>query len=232
MKKGTNQADYIDYFQLENPLTRFKSIVSNKARVKMYRHFVSLANPTDHDTVLDMGVTPNVSLFESNFFEKLYPFTHNITMSSIEDASHLEQLFAGAKFVQNSAGARFPFVDKQFDILFCSAVLEHVGDDDAQRFFLQECMRVAKKVYLTTPDKHFPIEFHTYLPFIHYLPQHIHQSILRRLKMDFWAKTENLNLLNAQKLLSMVPNDRLISIKVFHNRLLGMSTNLILYFEQ
>ena len=227
----SKERKYKDYFQLGNPLTKFKSIISNNARIKMYNHFVSLVKPAENDNVLDMGVTPDTSLIESNYFEKMYPFTNNITMTTVEDASNLEEVFKGAKFVRNETQKRFPFKDKQFDILFCSAVLEHVGDDNDQRFFIHECLRVAKKVYLTTPNKRFPIEFHTYLPFVHYLPRNIHQKILRILKMDFWAETANLNLLTKNKIYSMIPNDSRSKAKIYRNRLLGMTTNLILFMQ-
>ena len=220
--------DYNDYFQLNNPLTKLKSIVSHKARIKMYKHFISLMKPSENDKLIDMGVTPDTTLIESNFFEKMYPFTQNITMSTIEDASNLEKIFNGAKFVKCYPGKKFPFTDKQFDILFCSAVLEHVGDDDEQKFFIHECLRIAKNIYLTTPNKLFPIEFHTYLPFIHYLPQHIHQKILLFLKMDFWADTKNLNLLTRRKLYSMIPSNVKKNTKLYYNRLLGFATNIIL----
>ena len=142
----------IDYFQLANPLTKFKSKAAHKARIKIYNHFITLMNPTENCTILDMGVTPDTTLPETNFFEKFYPYTSNITMASIEDASNLEQQFKGAKFVRLDGGSVFPFRNDEFDILFCSAVLEHVGDYDAQRDFIKECLRVAKKVYLTTPN--------------------------------------------------------------------------------
>ena len=178
-----------------------------------------------------MGVTPDCSLPESNYFEKLYPYPANIVMSSIEDASSLEQVFAGPKFVRSQPNKRFPFYDKQFDILFCSAVLEHVGDKEAQQFFVLECLRVAKKVYLTTPNKYFPIEFHTYLPLIHWLPKRIHQKILRILGMDFWAKTENLHLLSARTLYNLIPSSIEDKVLISGNRLMGVVSNLILCME-
>ena len=223
--------DYNDYFQLGNPLTKVKSVISQRARNQMYALFSSLVQPSANDTVLDMGVTPDTSLPESNYFEKLYPYPQNITMSTIEEAKFLEQEFPGTRFVQNKAGERFPFEDKQFDILFCSAVLEHVGDDREQEFFVRECIRVAKKIYLATPDKAFPIEFHTYLPFVHYLPRPVHQKILRAVKMDFWAETANLNLLTQKRLYEMVPSGLRSRAKIHRNRLLGITTNLVLYVE-
>jgi 2-polyprenyl-3-methyl-5-hydroxy-6-metoxy-1,4-benzoquinol methylase len=223
--------EYKDYFQLKNPLTKIKSIISHKARKKMYEHFTALVNPTEENKILDVGVTPDTSLVESNFFEKMYPHTYNITMLSVEDASNLEQIFKGAVYVRNEPESDFPFCDKQFDVLFCSAVLEHVGDDDMQRHFIWECMRVAKKVYLTTPNKSFPVEFHTFLPFVHYLPMRIHQKILRALKMDFWAETSNLNLLTMKKLRGMIPHETKEKVKLYYNRLLGIPTNIILFIQ-
>ena len=88
-----HEPGYNDYFQLNNPLTKIKSIISQKARENIYRHFAGLVMPSEKDAVLDMGVAPDISLIESNYFEKMYPYTNNITMSSIEDASNLENIF-------------------------------------------------------------------------------------------------------------------------------------------
>ena len=222
---------YRDYFQLDNPLTRFKSVISYRARVKMFKHFMSLAQPGETDLVLDVGVTPDTTLPESNFFEKFYPYLRNITMTSVEDAACLKDIFSGAEFVRTEPNEKFPFEDKQFDVLFCSAVLEHVGDYSQQRFFLSECLRVARKIYLTTPNKAFPVEFHTYLPFVHYLPRTKHQKILSALGLDFWASTQNLNLLTKKKLLSLIPEYEARFASIYFNRLLGLPANLILYVD-
>ncbi|GHT02673.1 hypothetical protein AGMMS50276_32670 [Synergistales bacterium] len=225
------QPEYRDYFQLGNPLTKFKSVISHKARNKMFRHFMSLTNPKRQDKVLDVGVTPDTTLPESNFFEKLYPYLDNVTMTSVEDASCLKDIFKGAEFIQTMPDEKFPFNDKQFDILFCSAVLEHVGDYPQQGLFLRECIRVARKIYLTTPNRTFPVEFHTYLPFIHYLPRAIHQKLLSLMGLEFWANTQNLNLLTKKKLLSLVPINHAMHSFMYCNRLLGLSANLILYID-
>jgi len=222
---------YVEYFQTKNPLSKLRSKVSHRARVKMYSKFVDLVNPTEASKILDMGVSPDHLSPEANFFEKLYPYVHNITMSSVEDAKNLEQVFPGSTFVQYRGEGRFPFEDKQFDICFSSAVLEHVGNSEKQACFIAECIRVSNKVYLTTPNKYFPVEMHTMLPLIHLLPQHIHQSFLRLLRMEHWSKTENLNLLTAKKLLSLVPASHQKSANIYYHRLLGFRSNLILVVE-
>ena len=64
-----------------------------------------------------------------------------------------------------------PFADGSFDVVFSNAVIEHVGDIDRQRLFVAEALRVGRRVFLTTPNRWFPIEVHTRLPLVHWLPE-------------------------------------------------------------
>jgi len=191
---------------------------------------MEVTSPSEKSNILDIGVTPDTSLPENNFLEKWYPWTHNIVMASVEDASNLEGEFKGVKFVRTVPGAAFPFDDRKFDIVFCSAVLEHVGDYPAQAFFIQECLRVGEKVYLTTPNKNFPIEMHTYLPFVHLLPRKIHQGILCFLGLNFFAKTENLNLLTQKKIKQLLSTN-VFRYKISYNKTFGLKSNIILFME-
>lgn len=50
------------------------------------------------------------------------------------------------------SGDRFPFMDKEFDYVVCSHVLEHVDDVD---LFLKELSRVAKAGYLEFPTVYY-----------------------------------------------------------------------------
>lgn len=198
------------------------------ARCKMFARFMKLANPTATDVVLDVGVTPNNLPLGNNFFEKMYPYTQNITMCTVEDASNLEIEFPGAHFVRNISGEALPFADKQFDIVFCSAVIEHVGNRQQQQIFLSELIRVGKKLFLTTPNKNFPVELHTCLPFVHWLPQKMHQKILSALGMKFYANTNNLNLLSTQQLRRFIPPPE---VEVYYHRLFGFASNIILFYQ-
>jgi len=61
--------------------------------------------------------------------------------------------------------------DGAFDIGFSNAVVEHVaGGREGQRRFVGELCRVARRVYVTTPNRWFPLDPHTLLPFAHWLP--------------------------------------------------------------
>ena len=64
-----------------------------------------------------------------------------------------------------------PFPDQSFDVVFSNAVIEHVGDVERQRQFVAEALRVGRRVFVTTPNRWFPIEVHTRLPLVHWLPK-------------------------------------------------------------
>jgi SAM-dependent methyltransferase len=217
-------SEAIDYFSYNNPFIKVKTFFSLKARKKMYRIFEQICCPDETMKTVDIGATPDEKLADSNFFEKLYPYRNNLTIVSIEDCSSLVKKFGLAGFVQNKSKERLPFADKAFDILFCSAVLEHVGTREDQKYFIDECLRVSKKIFLTTPNRYFPLEMHTFIPFLHWLPWSIFQKIVRRTKGEFWADINNLNLLS-KKDIEIMYGDKL---KITYVHTMGMKSNLII----
>ncbi|MCP2730359.1 methyltransferase domain-containing protein [Limnofasciculus baicalensis] len=197
------------------------------ARQKMFKSLMEMADITPEITVLDVGVTSDRRL-DCNFFEKLYPYPHKLTAVGLEDASFLEQDYPGLTFVKTD-GLRLPFPDKSFDLGVSFAVIEHVGSRDNQRAFIHELCRVSRTCFITTPNRWYPIEFHTALPLIHWLPHSWFRQILRWLGKEFWAKEANLNLLSEKNMLSLFPVDAKVRKK--HFRLLGLISNLVFYIE-
>jgi len=216
----------IDYFSLGHPLAALRSRYALKARQRMFDLFMEHFRPRAEDRVLDLGVTPNDTLPESNFFERLYPFRDNLTAASIEDAAAVERRFPGVTFVRIDSGV-LPFPDNHFDFLFCSAVVEHVGDHGRQRQFINEALRVSRGFLFTTPNRFFPVEFHTLLPFIHWLPQGLHQRLLRMMGKEFWAQTDNLNLLTPGSMYRLFPHCSELAVRSL--RLFGWPSNIVAY---
>ena len=216
----------IDYFSINHPLRGFTSKIALEARKKIFSYFMNIMKPTSECNILDVGITPDSKLPDSNFFERYYPYKNNLVTTSIEDASFITHQFPGIAFVQTEKYG-LPFKDKAFDIVFCSAVLEHVGNREYQNQFVKELLRVSQRFFITTPNRQFPLEVHTFLPFLHWFPQRIHQSILRSLGIDFWSRTENLNLLTPQSMLSLFHKS--VSVNLRKHYLLGMPSNLMAY---
>ncbi|WP_369140013.1 methyltransferase domain-containing protein [Modestobacter versicolor] len=219
--------DPVDYFGgLDSPLVRFKSRVSLKARRRMYEAFEAEFHPGREDTVIDVGVTPDETLVDSNAFEQFYPYKDRMTATSFEDASGLERRFPGLTFVQTS-GAGLPFPDRTFTFAYSSAVLEHVGDRAAQRAFVQEIMRVADGFFIAVPNRWFVLELHTFLPVLHWLPKPVHRWFLRKLGKEFWAQEANLNLVGPKELRSLFPAE--VGVQLYRHRLFGLTSNIVAY---
>jgi hypothetical protein len=77
----------------------------------------------------------------------------------------------GLSTVRGDARA-LPFADKSFDYVVSNAVIEHVGGAAGAAAMLVESERVAKRGWIhTTPNRRFPMEVHTGLPLLHWLPR-------------------------------------------------------------
>ncbi|MFC5527006.1 methyltransferase domain-containing protein [Rhodanobacter ginsengisoli] len=168
-------------------------------RRRMYSRFLRDVAICKNDSLLDVGVTSDRSYEASNYIEAWYPHKDRVTALGIDDASFLEQQYPGMKFIQAS-GLDMPFEDRSFDVVHSSAVIEHVGSYENQIKFVLECARVSRKaVFLTTPNRWFPVEFHTVLPLLHWLPKTWFRAALRACGMSFFASEENLNLLSSRE---------------------------------
>ena len=96
---------------------------------------------------------------------------------------------------------------------------------------VKNIINLTKKIFfITTPNRFYPIEFHTKLPLIHWLPKGIHRFILSKLlNHKFLAKEKNLNLLCYQSINSMMSNfKRDIHYKIIPIKLLGIVSNYII----
>jgi hypothetical protein len=203
------------------------SRLSAHVRKKMFDIFFRWYRPGPHTRVLDVGVTSDSSFQESNFFEFLYPWPGQITCVGTEDASYLARKFPGLSFQMVKPGERLPFADWQFDLVFSNAVLEHTGSRVAQRSFVAELCRVGRAFFITTPNRWFPVEHHTGLPLLHYLPTPLHRALLRRTRYRYWAKEENLNILTAGSFRGFFRPDSDVTVKVVS--LYGVPSNLVAF---
>ena len=166
-----------------------------RQRRLMYAAFIRHFAPGPRDTVLDVGATSERSYDASNYLEAWYPHKAQVTACGVDDASFLEVEYPGMRFVR-ADGRDLPFPDASFDFVHSSAVLEHVGSRREQAEFIGELRRVARRgVFLTTPNRWFPVEFHSVLPLVHWLPARWFRFVLRALGHAELAQEAHLNLL-------------------------------------
>ena len=153
-------------------LRRVASQVSLRSRERKLRLLLDLLAPGPETTVVDVGVTdaPFGGGSSDNFFEAMYPWPERITAVGHTELDRFVAAFPRVRAVR-ADGRDLPFEDGAFDVGFSNAVVEHVaGGREGQRQFVHELCRVARRVFVTTPNRWFPLEVHTLLPLVHWLP--------------------------------------------------------------
>jgi hypothetical protein len=161
-------------------LRRVASRVSMRSRERKLQLFLDLLEPGPETTLVDVGVTdaPFGAGSTDNFFEARYPWPEQITAVGHTELDRFEAAFPHVRAVR-ADGRELPFGNAEFDLGFSNAVVEHVaGGRDGQQQFVHELCRVARRVFVTTPNRHFPLEVHTLLPFVHWLPKGARERLL------------------------------------------------------
>jgi SAM-dependent methyltransferase len=185
---------------------RLADAVSLRSRKRKLRLLVDELRPTAETTVLDVGAD-ELAFGEGdgcttlNFFEELYPWPERITALGLQDGTGFRSRYPHIDYVQGDACA-LPFGDDAFDIVFSNAVIEHVGGRERQQRFVSEAVRVGRRVFLTTPNRAFPLEVHTRLPFVHWLPDSVSHRVYDALGRGF---AKEIRLLSAGSLEALFP---------------------------
>jgi hypothetical protein len=122
------------------------------ARDRIFRDFMARMRPSPSDQVLDVGVSDVVN-DGANVLECTYVHQANITACGIGAGVEFQQAFPLVRYVRIEPNVRLPFDDRSFDIATSNAVLEHVGNLENQMLFVRELSRVAKRVFITVPNR-------------------------------------------------------------------------------
>lgn len=194
--------------------------ISRRARRQRYEQFMRLAAPDASTRLLDVGVTADPGP-AANWLERQYPWADQLTACGLEGRPDICDQ-RGIPFVA-ADGCDLPFADDAFDLLHCNAVIEHVGPRSRQRRFVAECCRVARRVWLSTPDAAGPLEPHTLVPLAHWLPQPWRAGVYRLAGRDYFATSDHLNPLDGAALRGLFPRELLGCVRLQRQRLFGLA---------
>lgn len=223
-----------------NPVTKIVKYFSKRAREKravIFRKTFPIGNDT---RILDLGSENGSNIHDYLLGTKVSSKNVYIADIELEAINEGSKLFGFNPVLINESGA-LPYPDGFFDIVFCSSVIEHVtvpkedvwklysGYDfkkesfKKQKELAEEIQRLGKQYFVQTPYKHFPIESHSWLPFISWLPRWLLIAVLRFTNV-FWVKKTNPDwyLLNKQEMSKMFDNANIIEEKV-----LGITKSII-----
>jgi hypothetical protein len=200
------------------------------ARDRIYADFVSVCRPRRYNTILDVGVSDVVN-DAANMMERKYPYPEMITAVGLGTGEDFRAAYPRTRYAQIAANQRLPFADQQFDIATSNAVLEHVGSQAHQELFVRELIRVARKVFISVPNRYFPVEHHTAIPFLHYSDAGFRSACQVLGKME-WTDEKNLILMSRERLAGLVPAGVMARIAYTGIALGPCSSNLYLFVDQ
>ena len=189
-------------------------------RRKRMRSFVRWMALSDRTTIIDVGGTPfNWHLIDCN---------PSVTLANLK----VPRPLGGNARIVLASGMALPFPDRSFDVCFSNSVIEHVGDAQARAEFASEIRRVAKRFWVQTPNRRFPLETHFCCLFLHWLPFRITRRLIRHFSLWGWLTRASqseidealrrLTLLDEQEMRALFPD-----AKIIRERFLGMTKSLI-----
>lgn len=139
-------------------------------RRQRMRRFAEITGLTADHSIIDVGGDPQIWQF--------LPFKPKVTFANIHP---LRSVPRERQIICD--GCAIPVPDKSFDIAFSNSVIEHVGSRPRQQDFARELQRVGCRIWLQTPDRASPIEVHTMLPFLQWLPDALFIKLARKLSV-------------------------------------------------
>jgi 2-polyprenyl-3-methyl-5-hydroxy-6-metoxy-1,4-benzoquinol methylase len=102
-----------------------------------------------------------------------------------------------------ASGTKLPFKPNSFNVVICNQVIEHVQKHQHQTL-IDESYTVLKSeglFYIATPNKLWPIEPHTKLPFLSYLPKKLAENYIKLAK---GILTYNISMLKYNELINIL----------------------------
>jgi SAM-dependent methyltransferase len=174
------------YATARGPLARLATPLAVRARARRHERFFALTRLAPGARVLDVGcgelglraLEPGLDITGVDLFERPgYP---------------------GA-FVRADAADGLPFQTGEFDLVYCSSVIEHVPPE-RRAAFAAELRRVGRGWFVQTPALSFPIEPHSLLPGAHWIPQRVRRLYWRLGAAGQW---EEISLLSRDELESL-----------------------------
>lgn len=226
--KATELVDEKYYQAVEPQSTAERLLIA--ARKRIYRDFLRYCRPKSTQTVLDIGVSDVIN-DAANMLERRYPYPDRITAVGLGGGEEFRAAFPHTTYVRIEPNHRLPFPDGCFDIAASNAVVEHVGSRPNQLLFVAELLRVARKVFISIPNRYFPVEHHTALPLLHYFDATF-TFACRRMGKAEWAEASNLILMSKRNLQALVPAGCEATITNTGLVMGPLSSNLLLFIDQ
>ncbi len=183
------------YGTARGPLARLASPLAARARARRHARVFALARLPAGARVLDVGCG-RIGL------RALEP------QLDITGVDLLDRPDYPGPFVRADATVGLPFGTDEFDLVYCSSVIEHIPP--ARRTaFAEEVRRVGRGWFVQTPAWSFPLEPHSLLPGAHWLPLRLRRPYWRLGAARAWEEISLLRRTEMEELFGPARPERL-----------------------
>ena len=187
-------------------LARIAEPLARRARQQRHDLYRGVMAPQPGESILDVGCGT----------EGLAGFEPDADITGLDAAERPE--YPGRRFVRGDARA-LPFEDGAFDIAYSNSLVEHLHPQDRGRF-TSELRRVARRYWVQTPNRYFPVEPHVLLPGFQFLPEGARRRLWRLGQPG--TPYEPIELLTAAELRQLFPDAVIV-----RERFAGLTKSLI-----
>jgi SAM-dependent methyltransferase len=157
-------------------LARLASPLAARARARRHERFFALTRLARGARVLDVGCGQL----------GLRALEPTLDITGVDLAERPD--YPGP-FVRADASEGLPFANGEFDLVYCSSVIEHVPPARREAF-AAEVRRVGRGWFVQTPAYSFPLEPHSLLPFAHWLGPRVRKPYWRLGVAGEWEEIE------------------------------------------
>jgi SAM-dependent methyltransferase len=214
------------YYQAASPRSLSERVMV-AARSRIYRDFLACCRPSAGDRLVDVGVS-DVMGDGANMLEQNYPYPRQITALGLGEGTAFREALPLVAYRRIVAGEPLPYADQSFDLAVSNAVIEHVGGAEKRAFFVSELARVARQVFISAPNRWFPVEHHTAIPLLHWRRDSF-TAACRALGKAEWLDEDVLTLLDVDALRAAAPKGRPAQVGHTGLPLGAFSSNLYLH---
>ena len=143
--------------------------------------------------ILDFGVSDSSNKDANPFLKFLNKKKRNtIYGCGLDEVSDVKKNYKNLNYTKIIQNKNLPYKDNYFHISLSHAVFEHVGGDKKKIFYLSELIRVSENIFISIPNRYFPIEHHSNIPFLGYLPKKIIYKLLSFFNYDIFKSEKSL----------------------------------------
>jgi SAM-dependent methyltransferase len=216
-----------------NPIQKAFESFSTRARSERARLFRENFDFDADTKVLDLGSEDGANIAAILAGTKVPP--ENVFIADIDQRAldRGKERFGFTRVLLKEGGA-LAFADGFFDVIYCSSVIEHVtvpktqiweirsGREFRERSWKQQqgfaadIIRAGRQYFVQTPCRSFPVESHTWLPFVGMIPREIFIPVLQAANV-LWVKGSipDFNLLAVYEMQKLFPDARIELEKKF-----------------